>query len=115
MMPTDLQLRCPRFGRERIHGEDPRACGWPVWPESFRGRAAAAVSADAGENLDQVKCCEYRQWLAELQLDALGRRASDLRLFWIPEGSALYPQLPPSTPTAVRQPAAPARPLAASG
>jgi (1->4)-alpha-D-glucan 1-alpha-D-glucosylmutase len=66
--------------QERFHREDPKIWGWPVWPEAFRDPASPAVAAYAGENLEQVEFFEYLQWLAELQLDALGRRALELRL-----------------------------------
>jgi (1->4)-alpha-D-glucan 1-alpha-D-glucosylmutase len=66
--------------QERFQGEDPRVWGWPVWPEAFRDPDSPAVAVFAGENRERVDFFAYLQWLAELQLDAVGRRALELRL-----------------------------------
>ena len=66
--------------QERFHGEDPGVWGWPVWPEAFRDPASPAVATFAEENHEQVEFYAYLQWLAELQLDAVGRRSLDLCL-----------------------------------
>jgi malto-oligosyltrehalose synthase/4-alpha-glucanotransferase len=66
--------------QERFHREDPEVWGWPVWPEAFRNPASTAVAAFAEANGERVEFFQYLQWLAELQLDAVGRRALDLRL-----------------------------------
>ncbi len=66
--------------QERFHREDPQVWGWPVWPEVFRDPASPAVAAFAEANREQMEFFQYLQWLAELQLDAVGRRALELRL-----------------------------------
>ena len=66
--------------QERFHREDPQVWGWPVWPEAYHDPASAAVTEFATANAERVEYFQYLQWLAELQLDAVGRRALDLRL-----------------------------------
>ena len=66
--------------QERFHREDPRIWGWPLWPEIFRDPASPAVAAFAEANRERVEFFAYVQWLAEQQLDAVGRRSFELRL-----------------------------------
>jgi len=68
--------------QEHFQAEDAKVWGWPVWPEEYRDPASPAVAALAAEK--QVRCefFEYTQWLADLQLDAIGQRSweRDLRV-----------------------------------
>jgi (1->4)-alpha-D-glucan 1-alpha-D-glucosylmutase len=74
--------------QEQFHREDPQVWGWPVWPEAYRDPAAPEVARFAETHAQRVEFYEYLQWQAELQLEAVGRRAAELGL-----GVGLYHDL----------------------
>lgn len=65
--------------QEKLHREDPRIWGWPVWPEEYRDPDSPAVRRFREENRERVEFYAYLQWQAELQLAELGARALELR------------------------------------
>ncbi len=71
-----------------FHREDGQVWGWPVWPEAYRDPAAPEVARFAEANAERVEFYEYLQWLAELQLEAVGRRSMEMGL-----GVGLYQDL----------------------
>ncbi len=74
--------------QEHLHGRDPAIWGWPVWPEPYRDPDSAEVASFARDHGERVAYYLYLQWLADAQLDGVGRRASDLGL-----GVGLYRDL----------------------
>jgi len=66
--------------QEHFHREDPATWGWPVWPAGYRDPASSAVEEFASAHTERVEFFAYLQWLAEQQLDSVGRRALELRL-----------------------------------
>jgi (1->4)-alpha-D-glucan 1-alpha-D-glucosylmutase len=74
--------------QERFHRRDPTVWGWPVWPEPFRDPDSPEVERFAVESRDRVEFFEYLQWQADLQLEAVARRARELGL-----GVGLYADL----------------------
>jgi len=69
-------------------GQDPAVWGWPVWPEAYRRSDAPEVTSFARENAARIEFHAYLQWLADLQLAAVGRRSYELGL-----GVGLYADL----------------------
>src|SRR3569833_2822624 len=65
---------------EHLHAADPEMWGWPVWPEAYRDPYSQAVAAFAVEKASRIEFFEYLQWLAEEQLDAVGRRSLERHL-----------------------------------
>ena len=65
---------------EHLHAADPEMWGWPVWPEAYRDPHSQAVAAFAVEKASRIEFFEYLQWLAEEQLDAVGRRSLERHL-----------------------------------
>ena len=74
--------------QEHFHHEDSQVWGWPAWPEAYRDPAAPEVARFAQSHAERVEFYEYLQWQAELQLEAVGRRAAELGL-----GVGLYEDL----------------------
>ena len=74
--------------QEHFHREDAQVWGWPAWPEAYRDPAAPEVARFAESHAERVEFYEYLQWQAELQLEAVGRRAAELGL-----GVGLYQDL----------------------
>jgi (1->4)-alpha-D-glucan 1-alpha-D-glucosylmutase len=74
--------------QEHLHSEDPAIWGWPVWPQDLRSPEAPAVKRFARESAERVGFFEYLQWLAELQLASVARRARESGL-----GIGLYVDL----------------------
>ena len=74
--------------QEHFHREDANVWGWPAWPEAYRIAAAPEVARFAESHAERVEFFEYLQWQAELQLEAVGRRSTNLGL-----GVGLYQDL----------------------
>ena len=74
--------------QEQFHREDAQVWGWPVWPQAYRDPAAPEVAQFAEANAERIEFYEYLQWLAEQQLEAVGRRSMELGL-----GVGLYQDL----------------------
>jgi (1->4)-alpha-D-glucan 1-alpha-D-glucosylmutase len=66
--------------QEHFHRADPAVWGWPVWPEQYRDPESAAVRGFAAAELERVEFFEYLQWIADRQLQAVGRRSFELGL-----------------------------------
>ena len=56
------------------------AAGWAQWPEPFRDCGSPEVAAWARDNAGRIDYFEWLQWLAWEQLEAVGRRSSELGL-----------------------------------
>ena len=48
--------------------------GWQSWPEPFHDPNAEAVQRFCAAHIDRVEFFEYLQWIANIQLDAAGKR-----------------------------------------
>jgi (1->4)-alpha-D-glucan 1-alpha-D-glucosylmutase len=60
--------------------DDPAAGvrGWPLWPGGFRRPESSDVARFADEQRERVAFHQWLQWLAERQLDTVGRRCREL-------------------------------------
>ena len=65
---------------EHFYSTDPKMWGWPVWPEPYRDPHSKDVAAFAADKASRIEFFEYLQWLAEQQLDAVGRRSLERHL-----------------------------------
>ena len=54
--------------------------GWPVWPEAYHDPASQEIADFLQDHWEQIEYYEYQQWLATLQLDAVGKTSRDLGL-----------------------------------
>ncbi len=59
--------------REELLAKDPANWGWPAWPKEFRHPQSAAVTDFVKRKSERVRFFLYLQFLAQTQLDALGR------------------------------------------
>ncbi len=74
--------------QEHFHRADPKVWGWPVWAPEYRRPELPAVVAFATAQRERLEFFQYLQWLADAQLDAVGRRALELEV-----GVGLYQDL----------------------
>jgi (1->4)-alpha-D-glucan 1-alpha-D-glucosylmutase len=66
--------------REHMRREDPAAWGWPAWPDAYRDASSPEVAAFAAAHADEVALHEWLQWQCDRQLEAVGRRCSELSM-----------------------------------
>ncbi|MDP3841116.1 MAG: malto-oligosyltrehalose synthase [Oxalobacteraceae bacterium] len=59
--------------------------GWHQWPEDYRDPASGPVAAFAAAQVERIEFHAYLQWIADLQLAAVGQRSLELGL-----GAGLY-------------------------
>ena len=74
--------------QEELLVRDATAWGWRAWPEEYRDPNSNAVLEFARSHARRVEYYDYLQWNAEMQLDAVGKRAFELKL-----GVGLYQDL----------------------
>lgn len=66
--------------QEHLVARNPAFRGWRAWPVEYRDPGSAAVARFSRTNAGRVDFYDYLQWIAELQIDAAGRRARELGL-----------------------------------
>jgi malto-oligosyltrehalose trehalohydrolase/4-alpha-glucanotransferase len=73
-----LELFC-RFQalREHFAAGDPERADWRRWPEAYREPRSDEVARFAAEREDRIEFLAWLQWLADVQLAALARRAAE--------------------------------------
>ena len=74
---------------DHFRRRDPKAWGWPAWPEGYEHPQAEKVAAFEAQQRERVTFFAWLQWLAETQLAKVGVRAAELGL-----GAGLYLDLP---------------------
>ncbi|MEO5701061.1 MAG: malto-oligosyltrehalose synthase [Casimicrobiaceae bacterium] len=60
-----------------LHARDGDAWGWPVWPEAYRDPDSPAVRGFAQQHRAAIDAALYRQWQADVQVQAAAERARD--------------------------------------
>lgn len=66
--------------QERLHRDDPRIHGWPMWPQAYQDPVSPECERFAAEHADRVDFFAYLHWQADQQLDAAGKRSFELGL-----------------------------------
>jgi len=66
--------------QETLRSTGTTASGWQSWPAPYRDPGSAAAAEFAHDHAERLEYYDYLQWNAEQQLDAVGKRASELHL-----------------------------------